>query len=320
MEGSKPLVLFLMGPTASGKTGLAMRFADILPIRLISVDSTQVYRGLDIGSAKPDSEQLRRYPHQLINICNPAEPYSVARFVVDAKVEITRAIEEQKIPLLVGGSMLYYRALLEGLADIPAPDLEVRAKIEEEAKQFGWPFLHAQLCDVDPDLAGALHPNHSQRIQRGLEVFRQTGRTLTEWRERQPDKNKFLQSYDVRQLALVPENRKQLHQVIAMRFAAMVEQGLLEEVRGLRERGDLNESLPAIRSVGYRQAWQFLAGEVSSTEWIENAVAVTRQLAKRQLTWIRSWPSVNVVDPQAMSTEELIQTALKQLGLSQTTR
>lgn len=294
---SKPHAIFLMGPTASGKTDLAMAIADHLPVELVSVDSALVYRGLDIGSAKPSPAELARYPHRLIDICDPAEAYSAGQFRRDALAAMAEISAAGRIPLLVGGTMLYFRTLLEGMADLPSADPQIRAEIEARAQREGWPTLHRELARVDPELAAELHPNHSARIERGLEVYRITGRPLSALRQEQGGES-VRDHYDVIQLALVPADRQLLHERIALRFQRMLEQGFIEEVRGLRARGDLHEDLPAIRAVGYRQVWQYLEGELDYDAMVEAGVAATRQLAKRQLTWLRRWAGLTRICTQ----------------------
>ncbi|NIB39322.1 tRNA (adenosine(37)-N6)-dimethylallyltransferase MiaA [Pseudomaricurvus alkylphenolicus] len=292
----KPLVIFLMGPTASGKTDLAIALRQQLPVELISVDSALVYQGLDVGSAKPSEEEQRAAPHRLLDIRDPAEPYSAADFRTDALREIDDIHQSGRIPLLVGGTMLYFKALLEGLADMPAAAPEIREQIEKEAEEKGWPFIHQQLAAVDPHAAAEIHPNHSQRLSRALEVYRSSGRTMTELRAEQDRQAQDLhQRYDVAQFAIAPRDRSVLHRRIETRFEKMLEHGLLEEVKGLMQRGDLHPDLPAIRAVGYRQVWEYLTGESSQQEMIERATAATRQLAKRQLTWLRGWEGLNWV-------------------------
>ena len=287
MDTSKPLLICLMGPTASGKTDLAIELAGLRDCELISVDSALVYRGLDIGSAKPD------YPHHLVDIRDPSEVYSAADFVGDASRLIAEITARGKTPLLVGGTMLYFRALLQGLASMPAADSLVRQEIEALAARHGWAHVHALLAEVDPDSAARIHPNHSQRLSRALEVYRVSGVTLTAWHARQEGaESGLLASYRVVQMAICPQDRAVLHQRIARRFESMMAAGLLDEVRGLQARGDLSEDLPAIRAVGYRQLWQHLAGESSLDEAVAKAIAATRQLAKRQLTWLRKWPDL----------------------------
>lgn len=291
-SAQKPLVIFLMGPTASGKTDLAISLSKLLPVELISVDSALVYRGMDIGSAKPTAAELAETPHRLIDIRDPAEPYSVADFVADAEREINAIHAQGKIPLLVGGTMLYFRALLDGLAEMPAADTEVRAQIEREAAEFGWPHIHAQLALVDPQTAADIHPNHSQRLSRALEVYRVSGKTMAQLREvqhAQPQASAFCERFTVCQIAIAPRDRATLHRRIAERFEKMLVSGLVDEVRALYARGDLQPDLPAIRAVGYRQVWDYLDGRVDYNEMRERGVIATRQLAKRQFTWLRGW-------------------------------
>ncbi|MCW8126703.1 tRNA (adenosine(37)-N6)-dimethylallyltransferase MiaA [Microbulbifer halophilus] len=307
-----------MGPTASGKTDLAMALADRLPVELISVDSALVYRGLDIGSAKPSPEELARYPHRLIDICDPSESYSAGQFREDALAAMAEIVAAGKIPLLVGGTMLYFRALLEGMAALPQADPAIRAEIEARAEREGWPALHAELADVDPELASELHPNHSVRIERGLEVYRLTGRPLSELRREQA-RDSVSEHYDVHQLALLPRERALLHERIAQRFRRMLECGFVDEVKALRGRGDLHPDLPAIRAVGYRQVWQYLDGEFDYDRMVEAGIAATRQLAKRQLTWLRRWPKLAEIyaqdaDGQVRKNDEILAEALKFLG------
>ncbi len=293
----KPPVIFLMGPTASGKTDLAMALYDHLPVELISVDSALVYRGMDIGSAKPSKAELEKYPHRLIDIRDPSEPYSAADFVADAEREIVDIHSKGKIPLLVGGTMLYFKALLDGLADMPEADTEVRAKIEKDAELHGWHYVHQQLAEVDPQMAAEIHPNHSHRLSRALEVFLVSGKTMTQLREAQQssDRKSFVERYAVYQMAISPRDRSVLHRRIEQRFLTMLDAGIIEEVRCLFDRGDLHLDLPAIRAVGYRQVWEYLAGDLSYDEMVERGIIATRQLAKRQLTWLKGWsiePSV----------------------------
>ncbi len=278
-------IICLMGPTASGKTDLAIGLAEALGCELVSVDSALVYRGLDIGSAKPD------YPHHLVDIRDPAQPYSAADFAADARRLCADIRARGRVPLLVGGTMLYFKAFLEGLAQMPPADPAVRAAIEAEAAERGWPHIHAQLAAVDPEAAARVHPNHSQRLSRALEVYRASGVTLSEWHRRGRAEGSAVPGAVV-QLAICPADRAVLHQRIALRFEQMMAAGLLEEVRALYRRGDLSPELPAIRAVGYRQLWQHLAGEFSLEEAVEKALAATRQLAKRQLTWLRKWPDL----------------------------
>lgn len=293
MTASRPLVLFLMGPTASGKTDVAINLRRCLPVELISVDSALIYRGMDIGTAKPSAEEQQLAPHRLIDICDPAETYSAADFRRDALREIQQIHDAGRIPLLVGGTMLYFKALLEGLADMPQADTAIREEIERDAREFGWPYVHAQLAQVDPQSAAELHPNHSQRISRALEVFRVSGRTMTELKAEQDHRGQDLKRcFDVVQFAMAPQDRSLLHRRIERRFGTMLENGFLDEVRGLYQRGDLHRDLPSMRAVGYRQAWQYLDGEFDLDTMVEKGVIATRQLAKRQLTWLRGWDEI----------------------------
>ena len=285
----KPLLICLMGPTASGKTDLAIKIAEARNCELISVDSALVYRGLDIGSAKPD------YPHHLVDIRDPRQIYSAADFAADARRLMQAMVQRDRTPLLVGGTMLYFKALLDGLATMPAADPAIRAQIENLAAAHGWPSVHAELAKVDPDSAARIHPNHSQRLARALEVYRATGIPISRLHLEGPadgasgEATDIRSSYRVLQIAVCPEDRSILHRRIEERLHSMLAAGFLEEVRGLRDRGDLTPDLPAIRAVGYRQLWQYLDGETTLNEAVERAVAATRQLAKRQLTWLRKW-------------------------------
>jgi len=285
----RPRLICLMGPTASGKTDLAIELAKGYNCELVSVDSALVYRGLDIGSAKPD------FPHHLVDIRDPADPYSVAEFCDDAQTAIREIVHAGRTPVLVGGSMLYFKALLEGIADMPATDADLRAHLQREAASKGWPHLHRLLAEVDPESAAAIHPNHSQRLGRALEVYLSSGVTMTEWRRRQAEKGKgvLTDAYDVIQLAICPADRAVLHRRIERRVDVMLKQGLVAEVRGLYERGDLNLDLPAMRAVGYRQVWAHVRGEYDLKQARLNCIVATRQLAKRQLTWLRGWPDLH---------------------------
>ncbi len=314
----RPRAIFLMGPTASGKTDLAMAISDQLPVELISVDSALVYQGLDIGSAKPTPEELTRYPHRLIDICDPAESYSAGRFRGDALAAMEEISGRGKIPLLVGGTMLYFKALLQGMAEMPEADPQFRAEIEARAAREGWPALHAELQQVDPELAAELHPNHSVRIERALEVYHLTGKTMTQLRVEQ-EQTSPVAHFDVQQLAIVPEDRSILHRRIAERFERMLENGFIDEVKALRARGDLHKDLPAIRAVGYRQVWEYLDGDTDYDKMVAAGVAATRQLAKRQLTWLRRWPDLNRIGAQepggkVRKIDEMLPEALKFLG------
>ena len=282
-------VIFLMGPTASGKTDLAISLLEHLPVELINVDSAQIYQQMDIGTAKPDAETLSKAPHRLLGFCDPADAYSAADFANDAKKEIADIHSMGRIPLLVGGSMLYFKVLLEGLSDLPSADADIRKSIQDQADREGWASIHQQLQLVDPITAEKLHPNHSQRIQRALEVYKITGTPLSELQSQ--SRGGIEQDYDVRQYALVMQNRALLHQRIEQRFMAMMEAGFASEVERLFQRGDLHADLPSIRAAGYRQLWDYFEGHYGLDEAVEKAIIVTRQLAKRQQTWLRNWPN-----------------------------
>lgn len=282
-------VIFLMGPTASGKTDLAISLLDHLPVELINVDSAQIYQQMDIGTAKPDPETLEKAPHRLLSFCDPANAYSAADFVRDAKKEIADIHNMGRIPLLVGGSMLYFKMLLEGLSDLPSADADIRKSIQEQADREGWASIHQQLQLVDPITAEKLHPNHSQRIQRALEVYKITGTPLSELHSQ--SEGGIEDCYEVRQYALIMQNRALLHQRIEQRFMAMMKAGFAEEVEQLYRRGDLHSDLPSIRAAGYRQLWDYFEGSCSLDEAVEKAIIATRQLAKRQQTWLRNWPN-----------------------------
>lgn len=283
----KPLAIFLMGPTASGKTDLAIQLRQQLPVEVISVDSALIYRGMDIGTAKPSKAELALAPHRLIDICDPAESYSAANFRTDALREMQEISAQGKIPLLVGGTMLYYKALLEGLSPLPSADEKVRSEIEAKAALIGWGGLHQELCKIDPISAQRINPNDSQRINRALEVFYLTGKTLTELTAQ---KGEAL-PYDILQFAIAPEQREVLHLRIEQRFHKMIELGFQQEVKKLYRRPDLNENLPSIRCVGYRQMWEYLRGDYDHDEMVFRGICATRQLAKRQITWLRGWTS-----------------------------
>lgn len=283
----KPFAIFLMGPTASGKTDLAIQLRKTLPIEVISVDSALIYRGMDIGTAKPTAEELRLAPHRLIDILDPAESYSVANFREDALREMAEITAQGKIPLLVGGTMLYYKGLLDGLSPLPSAVPEIRAEIEAEAEKWGWGKLHQRLAEIDPLSAQRINPNDSQRINRALEVFYISGKTMTELTASQGESL----AYDILQFAIAPQERAVLHQRIEQRFEKMIAQGFEQEVQRLFERPDLHPDLPSIRCVGYRQMWDYLAGEISLDEAIFKGICATRQLAKRQITWLRGWTS-----------------------------
>ncbi len=290
-----PPAIFLMGPTASGKTALAVSLVERFPLEIISVDSALVYRDMNIGTAKPDAATLARAPHHLLDIRDPTEAYSAATFCADAQRLMDDITARGKVPLLVGGTMLYFRALLRGLDDLPRADPALRKKQEIEAASRGWPALHVDLAQVDPVTAQRLSPNDSQRIGRALEIYQLTGKPMSALL----DQAQTALPYRVLQLALIPSDRAVLHQRIATRFDAMLADGLLDEVEALRKTYTLKPDLPAMRAVGYRQAWAYLEGEIDRAGLYEQGLAATRQLAKRQLTWLRSWPDAVALDALA---------------------
>lgn len=277
--------IFLMGPTASGKTDLALFLSQHLPCELISVDSALVYRGMDIGTAKPSADILARFPHHLLDIRDPSEAYSAAQFCKDAQALIQQIHAEGRIPLLVGGTGLYFRSLQQGLSDLPSADPEVRAALAAEAEIVGWENMHQKLATIDPLTAQRIHPNDPQRIQRALEVYAISGLTMSAWFERS---HATAWAYPTIKLIISPTAREVLHQRIATRFHTMLAQGLIEEVQALYARADLNLSLPSMRAVGYRQVYLYLAGELPYSQLAEQGIIATRQLAKRQLTWLRA--------------------------------
>jgi len=320
MTASKalPPAIFLMGPTAAGKTDLAIELTKVLPCELISVDSALVYRDMDIGTAKPSKALLAQFPHRLIDILDPAQSYSAAEFRSDALAAMAEITARGKIPLLVGGTMLYYKALLEGLAEMPAADPQIRAEIGEEAARLGWQALHDQLAVIDPVSAARIHPNDPQRLSRALEVYRVSGSSMTAHRQRQSAQSTDAAAsgrpqlpYTVANLAIAPANRQVLHDRIAQRFTQMLEQGFVDEVVALRRRSDLHVGLPSIRAVGYRQVWEHLEGKLTSAEMQERGIIATRQLAKRQFTWLRSWTDLHWLD--SLDCDNLPR-ALKYLG------
>jgi tRNA dimethylallyltransferase len=284
-----PLIL---GPTGAGKTDLALRLAERCNLEIVSVDSAMVYRGMDIGTGKPSPEILRQHPHHLVDILDPLQAYSAGQFVRDARRAIDDIRARGKLPLLVGGTMLYFRALRRGLADMPAADARVRAAIDAEAALRGWPALHAELAALDPQAARRIQPNDAQRIQRALEVHRLTGKTLSELHAAQPtNADLTFAAY-----AWVPADRERLYAAIEARLHAMMRAGLLEEVRKLYARGDLHADLPAIRSVGYRQLWEHLSGRDTLDSALQRAIFATRHLARRQLIWLRAEPDIQWFD------------------------
>jgi tRNA dimethylallyltransferase len=296
-----------MGPTATGKTDLALAVHDELEADLISVDSALVYCGMDIGSAKPDAETLKRAPHQLIDIIDPAEVYSAGQFRDDALRLMRESVQNQRIPLLVGGTMLYFNALQKGMANMPDVDSSVKQSIEQEAEVYGIPAMHDRLKRVDPVAAKRIHPNDPQRIKRALEVFDSSGKTLTEfWLEQERDVTKTSFPYNRIKIALMPADRVELRKRISLRLVNMFRQGFIEEVETLFNRGDLKASMPSIRAVGYRQVWAYLAGEYGYDEMRERAIIATAQLAKRQMTWLRKETECNFIDPKAINTQKVL--------------
>lgn len=308
MPSTLPKIITLMGPTASGKTDLAIYLTEQFPVDIISVDSAMVYRGLNIGSAKPSEEELAKAPHRLIDVVDPADAYSAARFRKDALQEMASIIEAGRIPLLVGGTMLYFRSLLQGLSELPTSDEATRKKLEQQANEIGWEKMHQRLAEVDAEAAERIHPNDPQRISRALEVYEMTGKPMSQLQKEQ--KAEPL-PYQVLKLALIPSDRAVLHQRIEKRFSKMLEQGFIDEVKALRERGDLHEDLPAIRAVGYRQVWDYLSGRIDYTEMQERGVIATRQLAKRQFTWLRSEKDLTIYDLSRYSEQHIQENVLK---------
>jgi tRNA dimethylallyltransferase len=295
MADTRPWAIFLMGPTAAGKTDAAMALHERLGHELISVDSAMVYRGMDIGSAKPSAAERARAPHHLIDIRDPAEPYSAADFREDALLLMRQISAAGRVPLLVGGTMLYYKRLVEGVANLPSADPAIRQQLEAEWQNEGLLSLHKRLVDVDAVSAQRIHPNDPQRLMRALEVYYASGRPMSElWAEQQPETF----PWRVLSIGLAPSDRGLLHQRIAQRFEVMLDVGLINEVAALKKRNDLHLGLPAMKSVGYRQVWEHLEGEYDYATLVERGVIATRQLAKRQLTWLRSWPALEWVDSQ----------------------
>ena len=299
---SLPPAIFIIGPTASGKTGLAIKLMEHFPIELISVDSALVYKDMDIGTAKPSPEELEKAPHRLINMIDPAEAYSAADFRHDALREMKEITAKGKIPVLVGGTMLYYRALENGLAILPVADPATRKKLSEEAEKKGWDVLHQRLLEIDPVAGERIHPNDKQRIQRALEVYELAGKPLTQLHQ---EAKMDALPYRILKIALIPE-RGWIRELAEIRFEQMLEQGFMDEVKALYRRDDLHADLPSIRCVGYRQAWQFLEGKLDYEEMKERAIIATRQLAKRQMTWMRSEPNITKFDAQGYRLSEVL--------------
>ena len=304
---SLPPVISIIGPTASGKTGLAIKLMKHFPIEIISVDSALVYKDMDIGTAKPTTDELADAPHRLISFLDPAEAYSAADFRHDALREMAEITAAGKIPVLVGGTMLYYRALEYGLAILPEADPELREKLTAEAEKIGWDGMHQRLMEIDPASGERLHPNDKQRIQRALEVFELTGKSLNEHQiEHQQDKQNAL-PYRLLKVALIPEEREWIRDLADIRFRQMLDNGFIDEMKALHAREDLHADLPSIRCVGYRQAWQYLEGELDYEEMIERAVIATRQLAKRQMTWMRSEKNITPYGAKTYDLDKVIE-------------
>ena len=304
----KDSVICLMGPTASGKTDVALRLAGDLQADLVSVDSALVYRGMDIGTAKPDPETLHRFPHRLVDIRDPEGAYSAGDFVRDARQHIQSILDAGRVPILVGGTMLYFRSLIGGIAELPASAAEVRVAIDAEAAEKGWPTLHADLALVDPDAAERINPNDSQRIQRALEVYRVSGRTLTEWQRAATSRG---DAFHFIKIALIPEPRAALHERIARRLKQMLDAGFVDEVRSLMRRPGLTAEHASMRAVGYRQFWAHLEGQVDYETASRKALEATRQLAKRQLTWLRREVDLFHVNPLEVDAYEAISAYLR---------
>jgi len=302
-----PPAIFLMGPTASGKTNVAVELAQTLPVEIISVDSALVFRDMDIGTAKPDKATLARAPHHLIDIIHPTEAYSAAAFRHDALRLMADITQRDKIPLLVGGTMLYFKALRQGLSDLPPSDPEVRAALDIEIAQHGIKHLHRQLALVDGETAARLKPTDTQRIQRAMEIYRITGQPMSILIMQQTEREL---PYRIIPFALIPSDRAVLHRRIATRFKNMLEQGLVDELRGLRKKYPLQPNTTSMRCVGYRQAWQFIEGEINEAQLLETGIAATRQLAKRQLTWLRSMPDSIEIDCLAPDLEQQVRSAI----------
>ena len=313
-----PDVFCLMGPTASGKTNLAVELVKLHPFEIINVDSAQIYRGMDIGTGKPNQATLKVAPHRLLDIRDPAELYSAADFQIDATREIFTIIKSGKVPLLVGGTMLYFRVLRDGLADLPKANKKVREDIEIMAKNHGWDRVHSQLALVDPEAAARIHPKDPQRLQRALEVFLVSGKRLTEFFTEEAEKRSYgqkKQSFNFHFFGIQPPDRAVLHDAISKRLNQMLADGFVAEVEKLYKRGDLSDSLPSMKSVGYRQIWQFLSGELAYREMVDKSTVATRQLAKRQYTWLRSWPSLNTLTDDGLQSRDKVLNYCKSISI-----
>jgi len=302
-HSAKPPAIFLMGPTASGKTALAIEMRQRFPVDIISVDSALVYRDMNIGTAKPGAETLQQAPHALIDIRDPTDSYSAAEFRQDALIEMSKITREGRVPLLAGGTMLYFKALSQGLARLPSANPEIRRVIEEDAQKQGWAALHGQLAGLDPEIAERIHPNDPQRISRALEVIELTGRKMSEIQQEQGGQQL---DYRVMRIIACPQPRAVLHQRIEIRYQQMLDEGFMNEMKTLHGRGDLRPEMPAMKCVGYRQAWSYLEGEISAEEMREKTLAATRQLAKRQLTWLRQETAALWYDPKVENEKDSV--------------
>lgn len=300
-------VIFIMGPTASGKTALALTFAQQIECEIISVDSALIYKEMDIGTAKPTTVELEAVPHHLIDILDPSMAYSVSQFRDDAVRLISQIIARGRLPVLVGGTMMYYNALIKGLSTLPASNPDIRTDIEGQARQKGWAMMHSELAQVDPICADRIHPNDPQRITRALEVYQISGQPMSALQAQSSGPI----PYSVAQFAIAPQERSVLHERIELRFRQMLAQNFEAEVQALMDRGDLMEDLPSIRCVGYRQMWQYLSGQMSRAEMVERGIIATRQLAKRQITWLRGWDDVHWLDTFATDNIDMILKLIK---------
>lgn len=289
-------IIAIMGPTACGKTNLAIRLTQVFPADIVSVDSAMIYRDMNIGTAKPSHEELKIAPHRLINLRDPAEIYSAGDFCLDALRELNNIQKNNRTPILVGGTMLYFHKLLFGIADLPVADQTIRAQLTKEANTIGWSAMHDKLKKIDPAAAAKIKSQDPQRIQRALEVFLLTGKPISELQKNNAPA--LWKNNNVTVIALIPDNRQWLHANIEKRFDNMLNAGLIDEVQHLKNRGDLDSHMPSMRIVGYRQIWEYLDGKIDFKTMREKAIAATRQLAKRQMTWLRSWQNLNVLDPQ----------------------
>ena len=306
----------LMGPTASGKTNLAIELVQRLPCEIINVDSAQIYRGMNIGTGKPDAQTLLRAPHRLLDILDPSQAYSVSQFRDDALREMVSIRDSGRIPLLVGGTMMYFKALRDGLASMPAADPDVRQQILDIAEAQGWAAVHARLQEADPESARRIHPNDPQRLQRALEIYLISGKTMTEFHhEESAQSAESAIPFDLHFFSIQPGLRSVLHERIAKRFRQMIADGFVEEVEALMGRGNLDLRMPSMRSVGYRQIWQYIAGELSFDAMLEAGIIATRQLAKRQMTWLRSWEELRNFDSEDSETLDLVLKSIEQVTI-----